>query len=50
MASEFSTDTAAGAARPVMYWLLGIALFWVLWLTLFTGVGGDGVGIGGATS
>ena len=31
--------------RPLMYWLLGIVLFWVLWLTLFRGVGGDGVGI-----
>ena len=34
-------------ARPVMYWLLGIVLFWLLWFSLFGAAGGDGVGTGG---
>ena len=33
--------------RPVMYWLLGIVLFWLLWFSLFGAAGGDGVGTGG---
>lgn len=30
--------------RTLMYWLIGIVAFWVLWFTLFSGIGGGGFG------